>query len=104
MNETIYDIVRKMREELNQSWYDIDREKVHDFPDRIEKAAKWTIEGLNGGIVERDKYIAKLTNENERLKAALQPVLDIVMDSVTSDLSMELAISESKRIYKESMK
>ena len=38
--ETIADIVAEMRIELNQSWHDIDREKVHDFPDRIESAAK----------------------------------------------------------------
>ena len=41
----------------------------------------------------------KLREENARLKAALNPVLDIVMDRATSDLSMELAIMESKRIY-----
>lgn len=34
------------------------------------------VEGLNGGIVKRDQYIAKLTYENERLHSALQPVLD----------------------------
>ena len=31
----------------------------------------------------------------------LKPVLDIVMDSATSDLSMEMAINEAKRIYNE---
>ena len=31
----------------------------------------------------------------------LKPVLDIVMDSATSDLSMEMAIMECKRIYNE---
>ena len=36
--ETISDIVAEMRIELNQSWHDIDLEKVRDFPDRIEAA------------------------------------------------------------------
>lgn len=39
--------------------------------------------------------------ENARLKAALKPILDIVMDDHTSNLSMELAISVAKRIYNE---
>ena len=42
-----------------------------------------------------------LREENARLRAALKPVLDIVMDGATSDLSMEMAITEAKRIYKE---
>ena len=42
-----------------------------------------------------------LREENARLRAALKPVLDIVMDGATSDLSMEMAITEAKRIYNE---
>ena len=45
--------------------------------------------------------IQVLRAENTRLRAALKPVLDIVMDMRTSDLSMEMAITEAKRIYKE---
>lgn len=48
-----------------------------------------------------DENDAELRAENARLRAALKPVLDIVMDSATSDLSMELAIKEAKRIYNE---
>ena len=48
-----------------------------------------------------DENDAELRAENARLRAALKPVLDIVMDSATSDLSMELAINEAKRIYNE---
>ena len=50
--------------------------------------------------MDREK-IHGLRAENARLRAALKPVLDIVMDSVTSDLSMEMAIMECKRIYNE---
>lgn len=45
--------------------------------------------------------VSELRAENARLRAALKPVLDIVMDSATSYLSMELAIKEAKRIYNE---
>ena len=55
-----------------------------------------------------DEYKYKLNHEVEQcrkknaiLRAALKPVLDIVMDSATSDLSMEIAINEAKRIYNE---
>ena len=50
--------------------------------------------------MDREK-IHGLRAENARLRAALKPVLDIVMDSTTSDLSMEMAIMECKRIYNE---
>ena len=50
--------------------------------------------------MDREK-IHGLRAENARRRAALKPVLDIVMDSATSDLSMEMAIMECKRIYNE---
>ena len=50
---------------------------------------------------EINREFAELRAENARLRAALKPVLDIVMDSATSDLSMEMAITEAKRIYNE---
>ena len=50
--------------------------------------------------MDREK-IHGLRAENALLRAALKPVLDIVMDSATSDLSMEMAIMECKRIYNE---
>ena len=50
---------------------------------------------------QQEKEYLALKSENARLRAALKPVLDIVMDSATSDLSMEMAINEAKRIYKE---
>ena len=50
--------------------------------------------------IERvDANDAELRAENARLRAALKPVLDIVTDMYTSDLSMEMAINEAKRIY-----
>ena len=48
-----------------------------------------------------DPNDAELRAENARLRAALKPVLDIVVDGATSDLSVELAIKEAKRIYNE---
>lgn len=45
-----------------------------------------------------------LRAENARLRAALKPVLDIEMDMYTSNLSMEIAINEAKRIYNEGEK
>ena len=41
----------------------------------------------------------KLFDEKQHLLASLKPILDIVMDKHTSDLSMEMAIKESRRIY-----
>lgn len=48
---------------------------------------------------EINREFAELRAENARLRTALKPVLDIVMDSETSSLSMEIAINEAKRIY-----
>lgn len=48
---------------------------------------------------ELNREVEKLRKENDRLRAALKPVIDIVMDSATSDLSMEIAINEAKRIF-----
>lgn len=45
-----------------------------------------------------DEY-ERAFEENARLRAAQKPVQDIVMDSATSDLSVEMAIEEDKTIY-----
>lgn len=45
------------------------------------------------------REVEELRKENAGLRAALKPILDIVMDRCTSDLSMEMAITEAKRIY-----
>lgn len=71
--------------------------------DRIEKAAKWLVEGLNDGIVERDQYIEKLTSENARLRAALKPVLDCDVTK-ESYLAQSEAVWTSQRIWKEGEK
>ena len=47
------------------------------------------------------RYYEELLSENARLRAAMKPVLDIVIDKNTSDLSMAMAIKEAKRIYNE---
>ena len=47
------------------------------------------------------RYYEELLSENARLRAAMKPVLDIVIDRNISDLSMAMAIKEAKRIYNE---
>ena len=47
----------------------------------------------------RNHEVAELREENARLRAALKPVLEVEMDMYTSNLSMEIAINEAKRIY-----
>lgn len=47
------------------------------------------------------RYYEELREENARLRAALKPVLDIMIDRNTSDLSVAIAIKEAKRIYNE---
>ena len=85
--ETIADILAEMRDFANRQekndCYDLREmgtDSLRAYADRIE-------------VAER--------RETARLRAALKPVLDIVIDIATSDLSMELAIMECKRIYNE---
>ena len=63
-NETVADIVAEMRIELNQSWHDIDREKVHDFPDRIEAAMEKCVNIKNVPYCYSDKIILSVSNRN----------------------------------------
>lgn len=129
--ETIDDIVADIREQSLGMPDDMEcvSPLVCDMlrlADRIEKAYKSMVEGLNGGIVERDQYIEKLTNENarlraelnkddclklandvdhlraenERLRSALQPVLDCDVTK-ESYLAQSEAVWISQRIWKE---
>lgn len=100
--ETISEIVSEMRngpccwltpEGIPQHSHDNDL--FYKFAERVEAAWKRELYEMEK---ERFQHVA-LEFENARLRAALKPVLDIVMDSATSDLSMEMAIMESKRIY-----
>lgn len=56
-------------------------------------------------VIRREDYgeLLKLFDAIEtkakRMQNALKPVMEIVMDRATSDLSMEMAIMESRRIY-----
>ena len=76
--ETVYDIVKEMRERAASD--DAGQFEAHKLPrlaDRIEKAYNYAIvEKYNGVVNEREKEIERLRDENERLRAALQPVLD----------------------------
>lgn len=104
--ETVMDVVTEMRNVGDSSdlssleWWVC--EKMFCYADRIEAAfdrlavptaEQWT------EIARQEAEIADLKRENARLLAALKPILDIVMDRCTSDLSMEMAIDEAKRIY-----
>ena len=68
--ETVSDIVAEMRIELNQSWHDIDREKVHDFLDRIEAAMKRYCEDCAWYHLYNDG-LSELHDENDSLRAEL---------------------------------
>lgn len=111
--ETIDDIVREWRTNCDSSEADADHlgvdcvfdvSEVRDLLDRIEKSYK-SLEAEKSRIIAELNNVRELNrkccDENERLHAALQPVLGIVMDSATSDLSMEMAINEAQRIWKE---
>ena len=69
--ETISDIVAEMRIELNKAWHDIDREKVHDFPDRIEAAMKQYCEDCTWYHIYNNG-LSELHDENDRLRAELK--------------------------------
>ena len=64
------DIVAEMRIELNKSWHDIDREKVHDFPDRIEAEMKRYCEDYTWYHLYNDG-LSELHDENDSLRAEL---------------------------------
>lgn len=67
------------------------------------KCTRWTFktnkECADEYKSELNREVEKLRKENTLLRASLKPVLDIVMDMYTSDLSIEMAINEAKRIY-----
>ena len=94
--ETIDDIVKKkhshctLKDSLTNARY-----KCNEWKFKTNK------ECADEYKAEINREFAELRAENARLRAALKPVLDIVMDSETSSLSMEIAINEAKRIYNE---
>ena len=109
--ETIKDIVCDMREEGHTGpsccleWVGA---KLRAYADRIEAAYKFENLMMNAEkgwycyhYREQTKKTIALDHENAKLKAALKPVLDIVMDDATSDLAMAEAIDEAHRIYNE---
>lgn len=108
MQETMEDIVVEMRRDCPARHMDgtmyrdgdwvYTKETVKRLADRIEAAIKQLCSDCAWYHIYRDGLLG-LREENTRLRAALQPVLDIVMDSATSGLSMEMAITEAKRIY-----
>lgn len=93
-NVSVSDIVAEMRDTCHNPTLGIktDREKS------LEKFLKDIM------IEYADRIEAAYKRENVRLLAALKPVLDIEMDMYTSNLSMEMAINETKRIYNEGEK
>ena len=111
--ETIEDIIKEMRGDYGFCRFD--ERDIASLADRIEAAYKERGAEYEKELATAEKaignwnrnYLAEaaenvnLKHENARLRAALKPVLDIVMDSATSDLSMGLAITEAKRIFNE---
>lgn len=109
--ETVADVLAEMRIELNQSWRDIDREKVHDFPDRIEAACKRSAptSGQQARILKLKADLRNLKRENARLRAALKPVLKCkVMSAMTAEIARGRSdycaaiIEKAQRVYDES--
>lgn len=109
--ETVADVLAEMRVELNQSWRDIDREKVHDFPDRIEAACKRSAptSGQQARILKLKADLRDLKRENARLRAALKPVLKCkVMSAMTAEIARGRSdycaaiIEKAQRVYDES--
>lgn len=89
-NETVRDVCAEMRKELNQSWWDVDREKIHDIPDRI--------------LAAYEREMAAREAELARLKAALKPVLELDMSQFGDEVvygDCFDAVREAQRIMKE---
>lgn len=107
-HETVADIVAEIRR-LNPKTFLVSKwccvplpNRMRSYADRIEAAYKrltiptpeqWT------EIARQGSEIADLKRENASLRAALKPVLEVEMDMYTSNLSMEIAINEAKRIF-----
>ena len=104
--ETVSDIVAEMRSDIANGtvgiWADFGGEVARGYADRIEAAynrlalptpEQWT------EIARQSVEMYDLKRENARLRAALKPVLEVEMDMYTSNLSMEIAINEAKRIF-----
>ena len=107
-HETVADIVAEIRR-LNPKTFLVSKwcceplpNRMRSYADRIEAAYKrlalptpeqWT------EIARQSVEMYDLKRENARLRAALKPVLEVKMDMYTSNLSMEIAINEAKRIY-----
>ena len=103
-HETVADIVAEMFEAENARLRAalVAGQDEHDLARANSRAMYHRLNSENIRNTEMDREtIHGLREENARLRAALKPVLDIVMDGATSDLSMEMAITEAKRIYKE---
>lgn len=71
---------------------------LNDSPTKAKyKCSEWKFE--EDKECADNHEVAELRKENARLRAALKPVIDIEMDMYTSELSMEMAINDAKRIY-----
>lgn len=122
--ETIEDIVAEIRRQnpekfLVSPWYcEPLPDRMRSYADRIESAYNREREagaeaakicGEIGEIVVRESAIAELKRENERLRAALKPVLDAyisqdnpsaeVYDSRLDAAVCVRAVRDAKRIY-----
>ena len=120
--ETIYDLLREIRFAANQPNC-VDRKEALALAERIEKATKLIEVQVEAKHIVKDgvqldefnRVIAELNevrelnrkccDENERLKAALQPVLEC--DRFSCDCGAEYAVkcssavNDAQRIWKE---
>lgn len=108
--ETVADLVAEMRGpyyKMGRSNASLDKDMMgymSFMANRIEAAYRDKVECLNGGIIERDQYIAELTKKNARLEAVLKTVLEAKREDC--DCGAEWAIlcmksvNEAQLIYK----
>ena len=103
-------IVEATESELYEYWYTHELFERHSFNDYMlmcqDAGAKIVNEAAENSQCSDCAWyhiynygLEELRKENDRLRAALKPVLDINMDMDTSRLSMEIAINKAKHIY-----
>lgn len=109
--ETINDIIREMRAWADLERHRMERKHVALFADRIDAAYKRDLQAMvDAGEIDMKTAmceVERLREENERLKAAIKPIIDFRPEIVgnhgeeeawDSDLMME-AMVEARDIY-----
>lgn len=111
MTETLDDIMREMRKHAKDGT-SVNGYEVGRLADRIERAVKGqTMFCLQACSCE---FLAELESQNERLRAALRPIIDVCPDSLEhhpfnggclhepnfDGRKLETAVLKAQRIYR----